>query len=599
MNGHETVIQPRRHFARKLVLVMAASTVIALCVISLLFYQFNARAMKNKLLDTIQLTDKQIVSQIENRFSQIKNASDTILYYMYAIPERMDTDPVNYLDSYALLRKNTSLLQSIFAFRHVIFFLEENTPFSQEGLMFFGMDKLGEFSLDPSTLKAVSQGPCWLYRPAQTYPFFVDMSSDPIPEILYLQGKYVAAQDRMQYLYYIGIDADEITDLLSSAYPAPSIASCLVSDDGTVISSSDASIFPRNTVLDPDWFQKMPSGSSFADKNAVYYCRELENGWHYITQVSQAYIHANTRVYISTVLLILTATILAVVLIIILITGSMTRRITLLSKSAGEVRFDQNQFHGVKADYVLQIPEKEYDEIDQLACTYNRMMDMIYDNIDHITALRQQEESLKYRLLQSLINPHFLYNILDSIAACNRIGKTDLANRMIMDLTKFYRMTMNKSNELITIRDELEIATLYLELEAICRGNSYSWEIHTEEDIENFLICKFTLQPFIENSIRHGMLGSGSKLHIQIDVRYGDDTIIILIRDNGHGIPADKLQDLRDQMEKGEVDTSKHFGICNVSARISSELFGHGCIQIDSEEGVGTTVKIEFLQLLP
>ena len=111
MNGHETVIQPRRHFARKLVLVMAASTVIALCVISLLFYQFNARAMKNKLLDTIQLTDKQIVSQIENRFSQIKNASDTILYYMYAIPERMDTDPVNYLDSYALLRKNTSLVR--------------------------------------------------------------------------------------------------------------------------------------------------------------------------------------------------------------------------------------------------------------------------------------------------------------------------------------------------------------------------------------------------------------------------------------------------------------------------------------------------------
>ena len=261
--------------------------------------------------------------------------------------------------------------------------------------------------------------------------------------------------------------------------------------------------------------------------------------------------------------------------------------------------FDQNQFHGVKADYVQQIPEKDYDEVDQLADTYNRMMDMIYDNIDHITALRQQEESLKYRLLQSLINPHFLYNILDSIAACNRIGKTDLANQMIMDLTRFYRMTMHKSNELITIREELEIATLYMELEVICRGNSYSWEIHTEEDIENFLICKFTLQPFIENSIRHGMQGSGRKLHIQIDVTYGDDTIIILIRDNGHGIPADKLQELRDQIEKGEVDTSKHFGICNVSARISSELFGHGTIEINSEEEAGTTVKIEFLQLLP
>ena len=60
-----------------------------------------------------------------------------------------------------------------------------------------------------------------------------------------------------------------------------------------------------------------------------------------------------------------------------------------------------------------------------------------------------------------------------------------------------------------------------------------------------------------------------------------------------------QLQELRDQIEKGEVDTSKHFGICNVSARISSELFGHGTIEINSEEEAGTTVKIEFLQLLP
>ena len=182
MNEHKTVIQPRKHFARRLILVMAAFMVIALCIISLLFYRINASSMKSKLLDTIQLTDKQIVSQIENRFSQIRNVSDTILYYMYAIPEKMDTDPVRYLDSYALLRKNTSLLQTIFSFNHVIFFLEKGTPFSQEGLMFFDMEKLGDFSLDDSTIKAVSQGPCWLYRPAQTYPFFVDMSSASVPE---------------------------------------------------------------------------------------------------------------------------------------------------------------------------------------------------------------------------------------------------------------------------------------------------------------------------------------------------------------------------------------------------------------------------------
>lgn len=167
MNEHKTVIQPRKHFARRLILVMAAFMVIALCIISLLFYRINASSMKSKLLDTIQLTDKQIVSQIENRFSQIRNVSDTILYYMYAIPEKMDTDPVRYLDSYALLRKNTSLLQTIFSFNHVIFFLEKGTPFSQEGLMFFDMEKLGGLfpgrlhhkSSFPGPLLALQAGP--------------------------------------------------------------------------------------------------------------------------------------------------------------------------------------------------------------------------------------------------------------------------------------------------------------------------------------------------------------------------------------------------------------------------------------------------------
>lgn len=170
---------------------------------------------------------------------------------------------------------------------------------------------------------------------------------------------------------------------------------------------------------------------------------------------------------------------------------------------------------------------------------------------------------------------------------------------MIMDLTKFYRMTLRKSNELITIRDELEIARLYMELESICRDGNFTWDVEMDEEIENFMICKFTLQPFIENSILHGMQGFNQKLHIQIEIRYGDDTVLIFIRDNGNGIPPQKLEELRESLKSHTVDTSRHFGIGNVNARISSELFGHGFIEIDSEYEKGTTVKIEFQQILP
>ncbi len=271
----------------------------------------------------------------------------------------------------------------------------------------------------------------------------------------------------------------------------------------------------------------------------------------------------------------------------------------MLSNSIRKINFRENQLHVKRIDYIKDKPKDHYDEIDILTDTYNRMLDTIQDNIDHITELRTQQETLKHQLLQSLINPHFLYNILDSIATCNRIGKPELANQMIYNLTRFYRMTLRKSDELITIRDELEITRLYMELESICRGGNFSWEIELDDEIDNFLICKFTLQPFVENSILHGMQGFNRHLHIHIKVEYGEDTICIYIMDDGHGIAPEKLSELRSALAVGQISTEKHFGICNVNARISGTLFGHGTIEIESEPDNGTCVKLEFQQLLP
>ena len=138
-----------------------------------------------------------------------------------------------------------------------------------------------------------------------------------------------------------------------------------------------------------------------------------------------------------------------------------------------------------------------------------------------------------------------------------------------------------------------------MELESICRGGNFTWEFDLDEEIENFLICKFTLQPFVENSILHGMQGFNQTLHIKIEIRYGEDTICIFISDNGHGIAPVKLQELKEALASKQINTSKHFGICNVNARISSRRFGHGSVEIDSVPDEGTHIKLEFQQLLP
>ena len=195
------------------------------------------------------------------------------------------------------------------------------------------------------------------------------------------------------------------------------------------------------------------------------------------------------------------------------------------------------------------------------------------------------------------INPHFLYNILGTIKTCQSIGEVDTANHMITNLTRFYRMTLRKSGEKIKIKDELEISRLYLEMEQICRRDRLSWEIRAEDGVENYLICKFTLQPFLENSILHGYSTENASIHIILAVSYGDDEVIITIEDNGCGIPDDKLEQIRYKLKNHIVDYNQHFGICNVNKRISGFDFGNGEVLIESEKQKGTCITIRYAQM--
>ena len=156
---------------------------------------------------------------------------------------------------------------------------------------------------------------------------------------------------------------------------------------------------------------------------------------------------------------------------------------------------------------------------------------------------------------------------------------------MIANLTAFYRLTLRKSKELIPIKDELEIARLYLEMEKLCHKDNLDWEIEAEDGIENFLICKFTLQPFLENSILHGISSGTPAVFISIHVLYGDDTVVISIEDNGAGMDSETLAQLRHAIEHNVIDYEKHFGISNVSSRISNPLYGNGSVRIRSNPG--------------
>ena len=282
---------------------------------------------------------------------------------------------------------------------------------------------------------------------------------------------------------------------------------------------------------------------------------------------------------------------------IIWVADQMTNKINHLSHSMSEIKMD-DVIDSTQIDKLVPSSSTHLDEIDSLTVTCANMISELNSSFENNLQLKIQEEKLNYQLLQSQINPHFLYNILASVQNLLSFGEITKANKMLADLSLFYKGLLRTSNDLIPIKKELEIAQLYMEMEALCTDNLFDWNIDMEEGIENFLICKFTLQPILENSIQHGFKGNGIHMHIDISIRYDDDMIEIMISDNGIGMSPEKLNELREGIVSKQIHYEKHVGISNINSRICSSLQGHGTLRVESNKDTGTTIYIRIPQLL-
>ena len=457
-------------FSAKLTTLFLIILILPLLLISIIFYKISSDTYSERLLHATRLTSHQLVQQIEERFTQLTRVSSTIEGYMPNFPNYLYGLSYNnaptlteQLDVFCTLRTNVNSLISSFALKNISIFLNDNSFFSNEGLTFFGLSDLKKFKIAEKYLSLSREKLTWLYVPDLQYPFILYKTYAPTRTILCIYAQITESDQVLNYAYFVSIDASEFDELISEAYSYTDVNGYLIDENGQVICSSLVQDSDHGrTFFSEEELKLLDEQSEYTTPDFLYFKDSLSNGWSYVTEVSYGYIHSNTSKYFRTLFLILLFVIPIAGFTIIILSRSVTKRIRMLSNSVKKVNLKETQLHFKSIDYVKNIPENHFDEIDILADTYNRMIDTIQENINHITELRTQQETLKYQLLQSLINPHFLYNILDSIATCNRINKPELANQMIYNLTRFYRLTLRKSDELISIRDELEITRLYM-----------------------------------------------------------------------------------------------------------------------------------------
>lgn len=285
--------------------------------------------------------------------------------------------------------------------------------------------------------------------------------------------------------------------------------------------------------------------------------------------------------------------------IFITITGSYV-----LAKNVSRPVKELSQFMGRVAD----VPEEEKEialfskkdtenteEILQMIDSYNAMAKRINDNIikDYIYKLNQKQAELK--MLQFQINPHFLYNALNTISSIAQLQDVEYIPEIASGLSDMFRYNID-GREIVTLREEITQTENYMGIQKIRFPERFLVEICVDEDLMDCKVLKFILQPIVENSYKYGFAEKRKKNVLCIrGYREKEDDIIIIIEDNGAGIEAEKVSKINEALagDKG-FEASAGIGLRNVNARIKN-YYGEDCgIWLESECGKFTRVYLKI-----
>lgn len=245
---------------------------------------------------------------------------------------------------------------------------------------------------------------------------------------------------------------------------------------------------------------------------------------------------------------------------------------------------------GISFNYMIE-------KINQLVSELNANIEALKEEKENVRQVQAQKRKAELKALQAQINPHFLYNTLNTITwqAADQGAKeiSILSN----SLGKFFRISLSKGKEVITLRDELEHAASYLRIQKVRYKEKINYEIQVPEDVKELYVIKLVLQPLVENSIYHGIKLKEEPGHIRISIERQMSeneipTLKICVEDDGEGIEAERLAVIRKGLASGYISQDAGYGIYNVNERIKLYYGDAYGLDLESEHQKGTRAVI-------
>ena len=239
--------------------------------------------------------------------------------------------------------------------------------------------------------------------------------------------------------------------------------------------------------------------------------------------------------------------------------------------------------------------EQIYSKLYEMSCDIKELIEQVYTQNIEKEQLAAKQNEIRYKMLATQINPHFLFNTLETIRMKSLASGEKEVAMMLKLLASLLRYNLSVEGKPVPLITELDAIQNYLNIQHIRFGERISFDVVTTCDVQNQMILPLLIQPLVENSISHGLENtiSGGFIYIFITSDEESDDIIITVKDNGTGMSQEKLDELNAKINLGAAeDYTSSIGLVNVNSRIKIYYGKDYGMTIASKEGEGTTVTI-------
>lgn len=394
-------------------------------------------------------------------------------------------------------------------------------------------------------------------------------------------------RERKANILILTMGQEKLQGLIQNVLPTSNSAVYLFSGEGELIAGSSENV-PLPSLLT----SASDETTLTDDGNLLWRTHSEKSGWSLALVQPEKELYRQSSVVQTFTYAIIVISVLLALLTSLVVYKSIAAPLTKLLYGMKQMRLGK---------YSTRLPSDSKDQFGTLTDAFNQMISEQQMLIQNVYEHQLQLSHTELKFLQSQINPHFLYNTLDSIYWTAKNYDAEEISDMVLNLSRFFRLSLSKGSETFTVEETVEHLQYYLRVQQFRLLGELEVEYDISESSKHVRVLKLLLQPVVENAILHGLEKKGGGGKLTIASKIDDDALYLSVTDDGAGIGEDRLEFIRSelaQLNPNEAYRSERtrelFGLRNVIGRMQLYYGPEAGLHIDSKENAGTTVTLRI-----